>query len=400
MSKNGILILNSGSTSLKFAIYALTNNELSIVASGQFTGMPSATKLKIKDANGNELLNSDLTHETVDHEIALTKLIQLSEKFAPDFTITHAGHRIVLGGEKHFTAAKLDAETLDYLDGLSKIEPTHQSYEVMGARALAKVFPHIAQSATFDTSFHRTMPHVSEFYPVPDEITVKGVRHWGFHGISYAYINTQIAKVMPEAKRTIVAHLGGGASLCAIKEGKSIDTSMQFGAITGLPMATRSGDFPADAVFYLLKQGFYSVEQLESLLQKHSGLIGASEGLSEDMYVLENNSSLPSSQALEYFDYSVLKFIGAYTALLEGLDLLVFTAGIGENDAKFRARICAKLAWHGIKLDETLNFQAVGGKAATKISASDSTVAVYVIPTNEELMIAQNVVELFNLESN
>ena len=204
---------------------------------------------------------------------------------------------------------------------------------------------------------------------------------------------------MPEAKRSIVAHLGGGASLCAIKDGKSIDTSMQFGAITGLPMATRSGDFPADAVFYLLKQGYYSVEQLEILLQKHSGLLGASAGLSEDMYVLEHSSSAPSLQALEYFDYSVLKFIGAYAAVLEGLDLLVFTAGIGENDAKFRARICAKLAWHGIKLDEALNLQAVGGKTATKISASDSSVTVYVIPTNEELMIAQNVVELFGLKS-
>ena len=401
MQQSGILILNSGSTSLKFALYQLTNQELEVVATGSFTGMPKNANLKIKASTGQTLTNLTFTaQDNVNHEVALSKLLPLLHKQFPDLNVAYAGHRIVLGGEKYTQAIKLDAESLAYLEDLSKIEPTHQAYEVMGARALAKIFPEIKQSATFDTSFHRTMPVVAEFYPVPATITAQGVRHWGFHGISYAYISRQIAKIAPTAKRVIVAHLGGGASLCAMLEGKSIDTSMQFGAITGLPMATRSGDFPADAVFYLLKQCAYTVDSLETELEKHSGLLGASLGISDDMRTLEQSDDLHAQQALAYFDYAVLKYIGAYTAALEGLDTLVFTAGIGENDAKFRARICAKLAWLGIQIDPEANLTAVGCAQAHKISQENSQVAVYVIPTNEELMIALNVAELYNLVPN
>ena len=180
-----------------------------------------------------------------------------------------------------------------------------------------------------------------------------------------------------------------------MKDFHSIDTSMQFGAITGIPMATRSGDFPADAIFYLLKQGYYTAESLEQELEKHSGLLGASLGLSEDMRTLEMSNDEHAQKALAYFEYSVLKYIGAYSAALDGLDVLVFTAGIGEHDAKFRANICQRLAWLGVKIDETQNKLAVGGSDARQISCADSKIQVYVIPTNEELMIAQNVVELY-----
>ena len=398
-NNSGILVLNSGSTSLKFALYAYSDDVLNVVAQGGFSGMPEHTVLVINDANGHKLLSMDFPEQhQMNHEIALTQLLAiLTEKF-PDLSIDYAGHRIVLGGEKFSSATKIDINTLDYLESLSKIEPTHQAYEVMGARALAKIFPQIRQSATFDTSFHRSMPEVAEFYPVPQSILDKGVRHWGFHGISYTYINHKVQELIPNASRVIVAHLGGGASLCAIKDGKSVDTSMQFGAITGVPMATRSGDFPADAIFYLLRNGWYTAETLEAELEKHSGLLGASAGLSEDMQNLEDSDDVQAKQALKYFEYAVLKYIGAYTAELQGFDVLVFTAGIGEHDAKFRARICANLTWLGIKLDDKANNLAVAGTQAHKISHQDSLIQVYVIPTNEELMIAQNAVELYTNE--
>lgn len=397
MQDSGILVLNSGSTSLKFALYQVQQSKLSVVAQGGFIAMPNAATLVINDSNGVRLVDLQFVGEQVNHEIALDKLLAILRQKFSRLNIAYAGHRIVLGGERYTQAIKLDNESLDYLESLSKIEPTHQYYEVMGARALVKIFPEIKQSATFDTSFHRTMPEVAEFYPVPPEITAKGVRHWGFHGISYAYISQVLAQKVPAAQRVIVAHLGGGASLCAMLDGKSIDTSMQFGAITGVPMATRSGDFPVDAAFYLLKQCGYSVESLEADLEKHSGLLGASLGISESMQKLEQSSDPNAKRALEYFEYSVLKYIGAYTAALGGLDALIFTAGIGEHDVNFRARISAKLAWLGIELDPNANSSAVGGNQMHKISNQNSKVAVYMIPTNEELMIAKNVVELFNL---
>ena len=394
--QTGILVINSGSTSLKFALYVLNAARPELAAQGGFSGMSTAAVLKFKDSQGVALYSENFSG-ALSHEAALTHLIGVLKQKFPAVDIGYAGHRIVLGGDKFLNATILDGENLEYLDGLSRIEPTHQHFEVEGARALARAFPTIKQSATFDTSFHRTMPKVAEFYPVPPEIIAKGVRHWGFHGISYAYISRQLPSVMPTAKKVVVAHLGGGASLCAMKDGKSIDTSMQFGAITGVPMATRSGDFPADAVFYLLKEGFYTAEGLEQELEKHSGLLGASLGLSEDMQVLEASHAEESVQALQYFEYDVLKYIGAYAAALEGLDGLVFTAGIGENDADFRARIISKLSWLGITLDKETNQQAVGGRTPHLISGKDSRIPVYVIPTNEELMIAYNVVELFNL---
>lgn len=397
MQGNGILVLNSGSTSLKFALYQLQQSELSIVAKGGFAAMPAVATLVVNNSNGVKLVDLQFPDEQVNHELALDKLLAILRQKFPQLNIAYAGHRIVLGGERYTQAIKLDSDSLDYLEGLSKIEPTHQYYEVMGARALAKVFPEIRQSATFDTSFHRTMPRVAEFYPVPPAITAKGVRHWGFHGISYDYISRVLTQKVPTAQRVIVAHLGGGASLCAMLDGKSIDTSMQFGAITGVPMATRSGDFPVDAAFYLLKQCGYSVESLEADLEKHSGLLGASLGISESMQKLEQSPDVNAKKALEYFEYSVLKYIGAYTAALGGLDTLVFTAGIGEHDASFRARISAKLLWLGVELDHTANDNAVGGNQMHKISSQNSKVTVYMIPTDEELMIAKNVVELFNL---
>ncbi|AUR52743.1 acetate/propionate family kinase [Aquella oligotrophica] len=391
--KNAVIVINSGSTSLKFALYTVEGSDLAILADGSYTGMPQNTHIKIKDARSKVIEEKDFTNDIMNHEKALSLLIPKLEELFPDVEVKYAGHRVVSGGERFMDAVRLDGEIIDYLEQLSEIEPTHQHFEVMGARALAKVFPDIIQTASFDTSFHRTMPKVAEFYAVPEEITKHGVRHWGFHGISYAYISTQLAKLVPQARRAIVAHLGGGASLCAMLDNKSVDTTMQFGAITGLVMATRSGDFPADALLYLLKKEIYTPQEFEILLSKKSGLLALSDNLSESMQIIEDSDSEAAAYAREKFDYMLLKYLGAYTAILGGLDVLVFTAGIGENDARLRTRICEKLGWLGISLDESANNQAIGGEAV-KISSSNSRVEVYVIPTNEELMIARSTLEI------
>lgn len=405
---NGIIVINSGSTSLKFALYELKSKQLELIASGSYTEMQDNPVFKLKDAKQNILLNQPPTLLTsvscncglgkekacLTHEMALQELIPLLEQQFPQVKITYAGHRIVSGGERYAHAIKLDNEALAYLEELSKLEPTHQHFEVMGVQALAKVYPHIIQTASFDTSFHQTMPKVACFYAVPDEITKHGIRHWGYHGISYEYISAQLTSLMPHARKVIVAHLGGGASLCAMLDGKSIDTSMQFGAITGLPMATRSGDFPADAIFYLLKQNIYSVDELEKILSKNSGLLGVSSGLSESMKDIEKSNNQKAVFARGLFDYCLIKYIGAYTASLEGLDALIFTAGIGENDPALRSRICQKLSWLGVSIDENLNNAAICPLKAVKISNDNSKILVYIIPTNEELMIAQNAAKL------
>jgi len=392
--KPAILVINSGSTSLKFALYEVSAENLKLRCKGSYTGMPKNAELKLKDPTGKISLSKQFTDQAVNHELALSQLIPILEKEYDDIEVKYAGHRIVSGGERFVHSVLLDDEVLDYLEGLSAIEPTHQHFEVMGARALAKVFPHVIQSASFDTSFHRTMPRVAEFYAVPEEIHQHGVRHWGFHGISYAYISSLLPDLVPDARKVITAHLGGGASICAMLDGRSIDTSMQFGAITGLPMATRSGDFPADALFYLLKQGKYSITELENILSKKSGLLALTGNFSEDMQQIEESDSEACQFARDTFDYMLLKYIGAYTAALNGLDVLIFTAGIGENDPALRKRICSRLDWMGVKIDDTKNNQAMGSIHPQKISTLDSAVTVYVIPTNEELMIAQSAIQL------
>ena len=268
------------------------------------------------------------------------------------------------------------------------MEPSHQPYNVRGARALAEAFPGLPQVACFDTSFHRTMPEVAQIYALPKEVRDAGVRHWGYHGISYDYISRQVPKFAPQARRVIAAHLGGGASMCAMLDGRSVETTMGFAGVSGLPMATRSGDVPPGALFYLLRRKLFDDASLEKMLYERAGLLGLS-GISGDMRVLQESTDPLAVAAVEYFVYAMTKYAGAYAAVLGGLDAFVFTAGIGEHSAPVRAALCAKLAWLGVTLDEHAN-----ASNGPRISAPDSGVSVWVIPTNEELMIAQHTLAL------
>ena len=385
-----IVVINAGSTSLKFAAYAVdVSGSLPLLCRGQIEGMESDPHFVVKNADGKQSgLHEWGEGRAIDHKTALHFVITWLEANLGDSKVIAAGHRVVLGGTRFEAPVRIEGDVLDYLDSLVVMEPSHQPYNVRGARALAEAFPGLPQVACFDTSFHRTMPEVAQIYALPQDVRDAGVRHWGYHGISYDYISRQVSKFAPQARRVIAAHLGGGASMCAMLDGRSVDTTMGFGAVSGLPMATRSGDVSLGALFYLLRRKLFDDSALEKMLYERAGLLGLS-GISDDMRVLQESADPRAIAAVEYFVYAMTKYAGAYTAVLGGLDAFVFTAGIGEHSAPVRAALCAKLAWLGVKLDEEANTS--GGP---RISATDSGVSVWVIPTNEELMIAQHTAAL------
>jgi acetate kinase len=385
-----IVVFNAGSTSLKFGAYAVDETaSLPLLCLGRIDSMQSDPHFVVKNATGKPMD----AHEwgdghTIDHRTAMHFVITWLEANLAGTKVAAAGHRVVLGGTRFEAPVRIDGDVLDYLDSLTAMEPSHQPFNVRGARAFAEAFPGLPQVACFDTSFHRTMPEVAQTYALPQEVRDADVRHWGYHGISYDYISRQVPKFAPDARRVIAAHLGGGASLCAMLDGRSVDTTMGFAGVSGLPMATRSGDVPPGALFYLLRRKLFDDVSLEKMLYERAGLLGLS-GSSGDMRVLQESSDPRAIAAVEHFVYAMTKNVGAYAAVLGGLDAFVFTAGIGENSAPVRAALCAKLAWLGVKLDAKAN--ASGGPC---ISAPDSTVSVWVIPTNEELMIAQHTLAL------
>jgi len=385
-----IVVFNAGSTSLKFAAYELAAaGALNLLRVGRIDSMQGDPHFIVKDAAGKPLAAHEWGEgHAIDHRTALHFVITWLEANLADTKVVAAGHRVVLGGARFEVPVLIDDDVMNYLDSLVEMEPSHQPFNVRGARAFADAFPGLPQVACFDTSFHRTMPAVAQSYALPKDVRDAGVMHWGYHGISYDYISRQVPKFAPAARRVIAAHLGGGASLCAMLDGRSIETTMGFGAVSGLPMATRSGDVPSDALFYLLRRKLFDDVSLEKMLYERAGLLGLS-GISGDMRVLSESADPRAAAAIEYFVYAIKKYVGAYVAVLGGLDALVFTAGIGENSAEARAALCDNLAWLGVKLDKPAN--AAGGP---RISASDSGVSVWVIPTNEELMIAQHTLAL------
>ena len=387
---DAITVFNAGSTSLKFGAYAMDPaGSLPLLCRGRIDSMQGDPHFVVTDTSGKPLDSHEWGEgHAIDHRTALQFVIAWLEANLAGTKVVGAGHRIVLGGARFEAPVRIDANVLAYLDSLVVMEPSHQPFNVAGARAFAEAFPGLPQIACFDTSFHRTMPAVAQIYALPKDVRDAGVSHWGYHGISYDYISRQVPKFAPAARRVIAAHLGGGASLCAMLDGRSVETTMGFAGVSGLPMATRSGDVPPGALFYLLRSKKFDDASLEKMLYERAGLLGLS-GESGDMKVLQESADPRAVAAVEYFVYAMTKYVGAYTAVLGGLDALVFTAGIGEHSAPVRAALCAKLAWLGVKLDERAS--ASGGP---RISKADSAVAVWVIPTNEELMIAQHTLAL------
>lgn len=388
------LVLNAGSSSLKFSVYGRPDGEGWLLESrGQIEGIGTAPQFSARDAAGANLARESLDSSVRDASIALAFLSHwLRERYGGG-RVLGVGHRVVHGGARFAAPTVVTPQILDELRELVPLAPLHQPYNLAVIEAVSEKMPDVPQVACFDTGFHRGQPAVAELVPLPREIREAGVQRYGFHGLSYEYIASVLPEVAPRIAggRVIVAHLGSGASLCALRDGKSVDSSFGFTALDGLCMGTRPGAVDPGVILYLFQNLGLSAMDVETMLYKKSGLLAIS-GISNDMRDLLQSDAPAARLAVDYFVYRVAKEIGALSAVLGGLDGLVFTAGIGENSAEVRRRICLASAWLGIELDPAAN--DAGGPL---ISSADSPVSAWAIPTNEELMIARHTGRLLGL---
>ena len=381
---DAILTLNAGSSSLKFAVFEIVGDRLRLSVKGEIEQLGGAQHFSAQDALGKKLAEMSL-NVGLSFDVLIEEVIEWVESHLGDAELAAVGHRLVHGGPYHAEPEHVTPELLKALDALLPLAPLHLPHNIAPIRAIARTRPGLFQVVAFDTAFHRTMPDVARQIAIPMRYEKEGVRRYGFHGLSYEYIAGRLREIAPvlASGRVIVAHLGNGASLCALKDGKSIDTTMGFSALDGLVMGTRPGEIDPGVLFYLQEQHGMDVNALQALLYHDSGLKGVS-GISGDMRTLLASSEPRAEAAIALFVFRLVREIGALTASLDGLDGLVFTAGIGEHAPQIRAMTVDRLAWLGARLDETANH-----KNEDLISAADSRVGIHVIPTNEEIMIAQ-----------
>lgn len=386
---NGILVINAGSSSIKFSVY-LVEEELRLVTKGQLEGIGVGITphFKAVDANGATLADAAWEPVAVGGQTkVLGRLMEWIEDHLGDATLTAAGHRVVHGGGKYGRPVVVGGTVLSDLENYVSLAPLHQPHNLAPIKAIAELHPDLPQVACFDTAFHMTKRHEAEMFALPRKYTEQGIRRYGFHGLSYEYIAHALKTVSPEVAngRVIVAHLGSGASMCAMKGGKSVDSSMGFTAVDGLMMGTRTGSLDPGVVLHLVQHEGLDAKALEKLLYKESGLLGVSGGISNDMRVLLESDKPEAREAVELFVYRICKEIGALASTIGGLDALVFTAGIGEHAAAIRKRVCDGTAWLGVVIDDDAN-----QRHDTRISTLDSKAQALVIPTDEELMIARH----------
>jgi acetate kinase len=381
-----ILVVNAGSSSIKFAIYPAESGQGGKAAlfHGALDGIGHAAHLKVRDSKGKAVADLTLANPS-DHEAALSALLKWIEAHSGGLELAAVGHRVVHGGGEFGGPVRITPQVMQELAKFSPLAPLHQPHNLGGIAAFSKLHPALPQVACFDTSFHMTQPVVATTFALPRALTEKGVRRYGFHGISYEYI----AGILPDHLgaradgKVIVAHLGNGASMCAMDKRRSVATTMGFSALDGLMMGTRSGAIDPGVLLYLLQQGM-SHEALNNLLYKESGLLGVS-GISEDMRDLLASADPRAAEAIELFVYRIVRELGSLVAALGGLDALVFTAGIGEHAAEIRARVCRDVACFGVTLDEAANT-----KGGPRISGEGSAVSAWALPTDEEWIIARH----------
>jgi acetate kinase len=394
---NGILAINAGSSSVKCALFAIQSDgkSLSQVYRGGIEGIGNQSHLMIETDKGQQLVDRQLSVD-LSYDDALTSLLDWIEQ--PDnneanVTLRAIGHRVVHGGSLFPAPALIDAGVIEQLEQLTPLAPLHQPHNIAAIRALARARPALPQVACFDTAFHRTQPAVAQAFALPREITDRGIKRYGFHGISYEYIASILPDVIGEKAdgRVVVAHLGNGASMCAMHHRASVATTMGLTALDGLPMGTRCGSLDPGVILYLLSELHMNAESVTDLLYHRSGLLGVS-GESSDMRDLLASKSPRASAAVDLFVYHIGRELGSLAAALGGLDALVFTGGIGERAVSIRARVCQDARWLGIQLDEDAN-----SKNGPRISAAGSAVSAWVIPTDEDAMIARHADEIVSL---
>ncbi|MBA3581275.1 MAG: acetate/propionate family kinase [Gammaproteobacteria bacterium] len=386
-----ILIINSGSSSIKFALFS-SKESLVHVLEGKIEGIGFLQgSFTIKSLEEKNNLSRSLV--IADHKVATSLLMDwIQLRIEPD-TLIAVGHRVVHGGQKYDQAQRITSELIEELHQLSSLAPEHLPHEIALIEAFNYQFPDLAQVACFDTAFHHEMPRVAKLFPIPRRYEKQGIYRYGFHGLSCAYVMQELEGLGTAKGRVILAHLGNGASMTAILDGRSVDTSMGLTPAAGLMMSTRSGDIDPGLAAFLVGNEQMTASQYDHMINHESGLLGISE-ISADMNELlaQEKQDMRAAEAIALFCYHAKKMLGAYMAVLGGLDTLVFTGGIGENASRIRTRICDGLKFFGIELNESLN-----ALNAHVISTNDSRVTVRVIKTNEELMIAQSVCRVLDI---
>lgn len=381
-----LLILNAGSSSLKFAVYqADAAGALQTEYHGGIEEIARNGRFQVFHAPDTDSL-VDQAVAAANHEQALQQVLDWLETRHPGLAFRAAGHRVVHGGAGYTHPVRVDAAVMADLEALIPLSPLHQPHNLAGIRALARLRPDLPQVACFDTAFHHTLPPRAQRFALPREFGERGIRRYGFHGLSYEHIASVLPDYLGTAAegRVVVAHLGNGASLCAMRQGRSVETSMSFTPLDGIPMASRCGALDPGVLLYLLREEGMSPQQLDDLLHHRSGLLGVS-GISGDVRTLLESSDPHAAEALDLFAYRTAQAIAGNAVALDGIDALVFTAGIGEHAAPVRAAICRHLAWLGLVLDEAAN-----QRHGPCISQADSPVSAWVIPTNEERVIAHH----------
>ncbi len=389
-----ILTINGGSSSIKFALFEAGDSLRRILQGGiERIGLPEAT-LRVKGLNPDDDFSRVLT--APDHTVAVNALMDWIEERLGRDALTAVGHRVVHGGPKYSKPQRITAEMVEELHRLSPFDPEHLPEEILLTEAFQRRFPDLPQVACFDTAFHHDLPRVARLLPIPRRYEAQGVRRYGFHGLSYAFLMGELARLAGAESahgRVILAHLGNGASLAAVRDGKPVDTSMSFTPTAGVPMSTRSGDLDPGLLWYLARTEEMGAKQFNEMVNFQSGLLGVSETSSDMRDLLELEAQdVRAAEAVALFCYQVKKWVGAYAAALGGLDTLVFAGGIGENAPAVRSRICDGLGFLGIELSRRRN-----AKNAALISPDAGRVKVRVIHTDEELMIARSVTRLLSL---
>jgi acetate kinase len=384
---DAILVLNAGSSSIKFSLFLALTDQLQLRLRGQLEGLYTAPRFIAKDAAGAKLREHKWDEGTrLGHDGAIDYLIGFLLEYREELRLIAVGHRVVHGGVEFSEPTLVDAKALASLDPLIPLAPLHQPHNLAPIRVVAQRRPEMPQVACFDTAFHRTQPELAQMFALPYAISERGVRRYGFHGLSYEYI----AGVLPRfdakagAGRVIVAHLGNGASMCAMQAGRSVATTMGFTAVDGLPMGTRCGAIDPGVLLYLMDELKMDARAIEKLIYQQSGLLGVS-GVSSDMRALLESPEPRARTAVDLFVYRIQRELGSLAAALGGLDALVFTGGIGEHAAAIRERVCRNTSWLGIDFDTAAN--NAGGP---RISSETSSVSAWTIPTDEEIMIARH----------
>lgn len=391
---DAVLVLNAGSSSIKFSLFPghVRPSRQDLICDGECEGIGHRVHFTAKSGAGASLVDEHLAEGTT-HEDALSALLCWLEAHFQDHRLVAAGHRVVHGGSRYTAPVRIDASVTAELRRLIPLAPLHEPHNLAAIDALSTLYPSLPQIACFDTAFHHTQPEVATAFALPHRLAAEGIRRYGFHGLSYEYIASVLPDIVGPAAadgRVVVAHLGSGASMCAMQQRKSVATTMGFTALDGLPMSRRCGNLDPGVVLYLMEEKGMTAGEVGDLLYHDSGLFGVS-GISDDMRTLLASDRPLAKDAVALFVYRIGRELGSLAAALGGIDALVFTAGIGEHAAEIRRRVCKDAAWLGVDLDESAN--ANGGP---RIARASGRASAWVIPTDEDLMIARHAWTVLN----